>query len=60
MPIYVLPTVPYLGGPAELAYMAQSQVLYQDLLGRMPVMLARAAFTVLDARTTKFDGALRH
>jgi uncharacterized protein YllA (UPF0747 family) len=53
VPIYVLPTVPYLGGPAELAYMAQSQVLYQDLLGRMPVMLARGAFTVLDARTTK-------
>lgn len=50
---YVLPTVAYVGGPAELAYMAQSQVLYQDLLGRMPVMIARAAFTVLDARTTK-------
>ncbi|HWY48874.1 MAG TPA: bacillithiol biosynthesis cysteine-adding enzyme BshC [Bryobacteraceae bacterium] len=50
---YVLPTVAYVGGPAELAYMAQSQVLYEDLLGRMPVMLARAAFTVLDARTAK-------
>jgi len=50
---YVLPTVAYVGGPAELAYMAQSQVLYEDLLGRMPVMLARAAFTVLDARTKK-------
>jgi bacillithiol biosynthesis cysteine-adding enzyme BshC len=50
---YVLPTVAYVGGPAELAYMAQSQVLYQDLLGRMPVMLARSAFTLLDARTKK-------
>ena len=50
---YVLPTVAYVGGPAELAYMAQSQVLYKDLLGRMPVMLARAAFTILNARTTK-------
>jgi bacillithiol biosynthesis cysteine-adding enzyme BshC len=50
---YVLPTVAYVGGPAELAYMAQSQVLYDDLLGRMPVMLARSAFTLLDARTTK-------
>jgi bacillithiol biosynthesis cysteine-adding enzyme BshC len=50
---YVLPTVAYVGGPAELAYMAQSQVLYEDLLGRMPVMLARSAFTLLDARTTK-------
>jgi bacillithiol biosynthesis cysteine-adding enzyme BshC len=50
---YVLPTVAYAGGPAELAYMAQSQVLYGDLLGRMPVTLARSAFTLLDARTSK-------
>ena len=50
---YVLPTVAYVGGPAELAYMAQSQVLYEDLLGRMPVMLARNGFTLLDARTAK-------
>ncbi len=50
---YVFPTVAYVGGPAELAYMAQSEVLYQDLLGRMPVMLARSGFTLLDARTAK-------
>lgn len=50
---YILPTVAYVGGPAELAYMAQSQVLYQYLLGRMPVMLARSGFTLLDARTSK-------
>lgn len=50
---YVLPTVAYVGGPAELAYMAQSQVIYEDLLGRMPVMIARSAFTLLDARSTK-------
>jgi bacillithiol synthase len=50
---YILPTVAYVGGPAELAYMAQSQVLYEDLLGRMPVMLARNGFTLLDARTGK-------
>lgn len=50
---YILPTVAYVGGPAELAYMAQSQVLYKDLLGRMPVMLARSGFTLLDAKTSK-------
>jgi bacillithiol biosynthesis cysteine-adding enzyme BshC len=50
---YVLPTVAYVGGPAELAYMAQSQVVYEDLLGRMPVMLSRSAFTLLDARAVK-------
>jgi bacillithiol biosynthesis cysteine-adding enzyme BshC len=50
---YVLPTIAYVGGPAELAYMAQSEVLYRDLLKRMPVMLARSAFTLLDARAGK-------
>lgn len=50
---YVLPTVAYVGGPAELAYVAQSQVLYEHLLGRMPVMLARSSFTLLDARAAK-------
>jgi uncharacterized protein YllA (UPF0747 family) len=50
---YLLPTVAYFGGPAELAYFAQSQVLYQRLLGRMPVMLHRAGFTLLDSRTEK-------
>ena len=50
---YILPTVAYVGGPAELAYMAQSQVIYDDLLHRMPVMLARSGFTLLDARTAK-------
>jgi bacillithiol synthase len=50
---YVLPTVAYVGGPAELAYMAQSQVLYRELLGRMPVMVSRSGFTLLDARTAK-------
>jgi bacillithiol synthase len=50
---YVLPTVAYVGGPAELAYVAQSQVLYEYLLGRMPVMLARSSFTLLGARGAK-------
>src|SRR6202011_1372031 len=46
---YLLPTVAYVGGPAELAYLAQSQVLYDKLLGRMPVAVARTAFTLLDS-----------
>jgi len=50
---FILPTVAYFGGPAELAYFAQSQVLYSRLLGRMPVMLHRAGFTLLDERTEK-------
>jgi len=50
---YLLPTVAYIGGPAELAYLAQSAVLYDRLLGRMPVVASRAGFTLLDARTVK-------
>jgi bacillithiol synthase len=50
---YILPTVAYIGGPAEIAYMAQAQVLYQRLLGRMPVIFPRNSFTLLDARATK-------
>lgn len=50
---YLLPTVSYVGGPSEIAYMAQSQVLYDRLLGRMPVISPRNSFTLLDARATK-------
>jgi bacillithiol biosynthesis cysteine-adding enzyme BshC len=50
---YVLPTAVYVGGPAELAYLAQSQVLYEKLLGYMPKPASRAGFTIIDAHTAK-------
>jgi bacillithiol biosynthesis cysteine-adding enzyme BshC len=50
---YILPTMAYVGGPAELAYLAQSQVLYDELLGRMPMPHARNGFTLLDQRSAK-------
>jgi bacillithiol biosynthesis cysteine-adding enzyme BshC len=50
---YLLPTAAYIGGPAELAYFAQSQVLYDRLLGRMPVVISRTSFTLLESRTEK-------
>jgi bacillithiol biosynthesis cysteine-adding enzyme BshC len=50
---FLLPTAAYVGGPAELAYFAQAQVLYKRLLGRMPVIVPRASFTLLDARAVK-------
>ncbi len=50
---YLLPTAAYVGGPAELAYLAQSRVIYDRLLGRMPVVLPRSAFTLLDAHAVK-------
>ena len=50
---YLLPTICYVGGPAEIAYMAQGNVLYQRLLGRMPVIFPRNSFTLLDNRAEK-------
>jgi bacillithiol synthase len=50
---YLLPTVAYIGGPAELAYLAQSQVIYDRLLGRMPVVTSRSAFTLVEPRAEK-------
>jgi bacillithiol synthase len=49
----MLPTVAYIGGPAELAYLAQSEVIYRAILGRMPAALHRAGFTLLDQRSHK-------
>jgi bacillithiol synthase len=50
---FLLPTVAYIGGSAEISYFAQSEVLYRELLGRMPVMLPRAGFTLVDVKATK-------
>jgi bacillithiol biosynthesis cysteine-adding enzyme BshC len=50
---FLLPVAACVGGPAEVAYYAQSAVLYEHLLGRMPVVLPRADFTILDAKAGK-------
>ncbi|MFN3322252.1 MAG: bacillithiol biosynthesis cysteine-adding enzyme BshC [Bryobacteraceae bacterium] len=50
---YILPTLAYVAGPAELAYLAQSAVIYGRLLGRMPVVMPRAGFTLLDEGSRK-------
>ena len=50
---YLFPTVAVVGGPAEIAYFAQSEVLYRNLLGHMPVSLSRAAFTLVSHRVAK-------
>ncbi len=50
---YMFPTAAYVGGAAELAYLAQSAVLYEKLLGRRSVSFPRAGFTVMDERAAK-------
>lgn len=44
----LLPTVAYVAGPAEVAYFAQASVLYEELLGRMPVIVPRASITLVE------------
>jgi bacillithiol biosynthesis cysteine-adding enzyme BshC len=46
----LLPTIAYVAGPSELAYLAQSQVIYQELGRPQPVIFPRAGFTLVDAR----------
>ncbi len=43
----LLPTFAYIGGPAEIAYHAQTSVVYKRLLGRAPAILPRAGFTLV-------------
>jgi bacillithiol biosynthesis cysteine-adding enzyme BshC len=49
----MLPTVAAIGGPAETAYLAQSETLYSAILGRMPVAVPRSGFTILDGHSQK-------
>ena len=49
----IFPTVAFCTGPAEISYLAQSEVIYRDILERMPVLLPRADFTILDAKADK-------
>jgi len=49
----LLPTLAYVAGPSELAYLGQAQALYESFGRPQPVVLPRAAFTLLDARTQR-------
>ena len=45
----LLPTVAYIAGAAEVAYYAQTSLVYEKLLGRAPAILPRASFTLVPA-----------
>ena len=44
----ILPTAAYIGGPAEVAYFAQSAVAYQQILGRITPLLPRLSATLVE------------
>ena len=48
----LLPTVAYIAGPAEVAYHAQTSLIYKKLLGRAPAILPRASFTLVPSHVS--------
>ena len=50
---YLLPTQAVIGGPAEIAYYAQNQVLYQAILGRTTPVLPRLSATLIEPSIAK-------
>ncbi len=54
----ILPTAAYVGGPAEIAYFAQSAVLYEQILGRITPVLPRLSATLVEPKIA--DVMARH
>ncbi len=50
---FLLPTIAYTGGPAEVAYFAQAAVVYEEVLGRVTPVLPRFSATLADARAQR-------
>jgi bacillithiol biosynthesis cysteine-adding enzyme BshC len=47
---YLLPTLAYTGGSAEVAYFAQAAVVYEALLGRVTPILPRFSATLVETK----------
>lgn len=50
---FLLPTLAYSGGPAEVAYFAQAAVAYETLAGRITPVLPRFSATIVDPRAQR-------
>jgi bacillithiol synthase len=50
---YLLPTLCYVGGPAEIAYFAQIEVVYCKLAGRVTPVVPRIFATLIEPRIAK-------
>jgi len=50
---YLLPTLAYVGGPAEVAYFAQAGAVYEALLNRVTPVLPRLGVTVVEPRVKR-------
>lgn len=47
---YLLPTLAYVGGSAEVAYFAQAAALYEAILGRVTPIVPRFSATLIEAK----------
>jgi len=47
---HLFPTAAYFGGPAEVAYFAQANVVYERLLGRATPVLPRLSATIINGK----------
>jgi bacillithiol biosynthesis cysteine-adding enzyme BshC len=50
---YLLPTLCYIGGPSEVAYFAQIEVVYRKLADRVTPIVPRIFATLIEPRTAK-------
>ena len=50
---YLLPTLCYIGGPSEVAYFAQIEVVYRKLAGRVTPVVPRIFATLIEPRIAK-------
>jgi len=50
---YLLPSLCYAGGPAEIAYFAQVEVVYRELSGRVTPVVPRIFATLIEPRQAK-------
>jgi bacillithiol biosynthesis cysteine-adding enzyme BshC len=50
---FLLPTLTYIGGQAEIAYFAQCEVVYKMLLGRVTPIVPRCSATLVEERQQK-------
>jgi bacillithiol biosynthesis cysteine-adding enzyme BshC len=53
---YLLPTLAYVGGPAEVAYFAQVGVVYEKLAGRVTPVLPRFSATLVEGKMGRLLG----
>ncbi|HUS18679.1 MAG TPA: bacillithiol biosynthesis cysteine-adding enzyme BshC [Terriglobales bacterium] len=50
---FLLPTLAYVGGPAEVAYFAQAAVVYEMMLGRVTPILPRISATLVEPKIAR-------